>query len=129
LAEENREGQLSERFHQMIIPHDLDSDFLQERSMNEDVIPHLYHPMAEARREREIVDGPEGQALQDAIFKAVYAYSRFLDQNGLIWEFGENDDDLPRMKAHALVVTVDYEIFNTADITLKGGALDRGSGE
>lgn len=98
--------------------------------MNDDVILHQYHPMAEARREREIVDGPEGQALQEAIFKAVYAYSRFLDQHGLIWEFGVNDDDLPRMKAHALVVTIDYENFNTADITLKGGALDRlcGSG-
>jgi len=96
--------------------------------MNDDMITHVDHPMAEARREREIVDGPEGQALQDAIFKAVYAYSRFLDQHGLIWEFGENDDDLPRMKAHALVVTLDYENFNTADITLKGGALDRGYG-
>jgi hypothetical protein len=40
--------------------------------------------MAEAKREREVADSPEAEDLQDAIFKAVAAYSTFLERNGLI---------------------------------------------
>lgn len=96
--------------------------------MSDKVVPHPHRDlMAEAEREREVSDSAEGQALQEAIFKAVDAYSRFLDRHGLIWEFGVNPDDpdLPRLKAQALVVTVDYGSMNGIDISLKDGALDR----
>ena len=75
-----------------------------------------------------LVNGPEAEALQDAIAKAVIAYSDFLERNGLIWEFGcdPTDPDFPRMKAHALVVTRDYGDANGGvEIVLKDGALDR----
>jgi hypothetical protein len=83
--------------------------------------------MAEAKREREVVDSPEAQGLQDAIFKAVAAYSDFLEHNGLLCEFGlvPGDPDYPRLKARALVITVDYGLMNGTQIDLKGGALDR----
>jgi hypothetical protein len=71
------------------------------------VFSHPYRDlMLEAAQERAIVDSPEGQALLDAIFRTVFAYSEFLDRSGLIWE--DRDDGVPRMKASALVVTVDY---------------------
>jgi len=42
----------------------------------------------------------------------------------MIWE--ERPDGFPRLKAQALVVTLDYGDGNNAvDITLKDGALDR----
>jgi hypothetical protein len=83
--------------------------------------------MAEASREREIADSREGQALREAIFKAVNAYSEFLESHGLIWEYGVDPDDpnWPRMKAEALVVTLDYGKCNGIEIRLKDGALDR----
>ncbi len=83
--------------------------------------------MEEAKREREVADSPEGEALREAIFKAVEAYSQFLEREGLIWEYGVdlNDPDWPRLKAQALVITVDYGRANGIDITLKDGALDR----
>jgi hypothetical protein len=92
------------------------------------VVSHPHHDlMAEAKREREVVESPEGQALLNAIYKAVDAYSQFLERNGLLWEFGVNPDDpyFPRLKAQALVVTLDYGRLNGIDVSLKCGALDR----
>jgi hypothetical protein len=100
--------------------------------MNDKVVPHPHRDlMAEAKHEREITDSPEAQALQDAIFTAVRAYSDFLDGHGLVWEFGvdPHDPDWPRLKAQALVITVDYGLANGIDIALKGGALDRVYGD
>ena len=83
--------------------------------------------MAEARHEREVADSVEATALQEAILKAVMAYSNFLENHGLIWEFNVNPDDpdCPRMKAQALVITLDYGLCRGVDMALKGGALDR----
>jgi hypothetical protein len=87
-----------------------------------DRIVHPYHDlMAEAKREREVADSPEGQALLDTIFKAVRAYSEFLERQGLIWDLTA---DVPRMKATALVVIDDYNMFDQR-VTLKDGAVDR----
>jgi len=96
--------------------------------MSSNVILHPHRELLrEVEHEREVVDNPEGKALQEAIFNAVRAYSEFLDRHGLIFEFGDDsDDDLPRLKAQALVVTIDYGIApGTIGITLKDGALDR----
>jgi hypothetical protein len=94
--------------------------------MNGELVEHPYQAlMAEAKREREIVDSPEAKRLQDAIFKAVDAYSTFLERNVLTWESGPDDPDWSRLKARALVVTVDYGLMNGIQIDLKDGALDR----
>jgi hypothetical protein len=91
--------------------------------MSDLIVPHPYRELlAEAQREREVVDGPEGQALLNAVFDAVGAYSDFLERHGLIWE--DSPDDLPRLKAQALVITVDYGRVYT-NVTLKDGAIDR----
>jgi hypothetical protein len=79
--------------------------------------------LIEAKFEREVADSPEAQVLQESICSAVRAYSDFLESHGLIWEF---DRDFPRLKAQALVVTIDYGAGNNCvDIALKDGALDR----
>ena len=93
--------------------------------MSNKVVQHPHHdPMVEAARERELADSAEGQALLTAIDSAVRAYSDFLERHGLIWE--DVPDDLPRLKAQALVVTLDYGDGNYAvDISLKDGACDR----
>jgi hypothetical protein len=97
--------------------------------MSDNIIPHARRGLAiEAKIERDLVNGPEAEALQDAIAKAVIAYSDFLERNGLIWEYGcdPTDPDFPRMKAQALVVTRDYGDANGGvEIVLKDGALDR----
>ncbi len=92
-----------------------------------DVISHPHRDlMVEAKREREIADSQEAQALQEAIYKAVAAYSDFLEDRGVIWEDGADSGDWPRLKAQALVVTFDYGNGDAAiDIRLKDGALDR----
>ena len=90
----------------------------------------VLHPglVIEAKIEREVSDSPEAQALHEAIFKAVTEYSEFLKRHGLIWE--DMGDDLPRLKAQALVVTMDYGDPGTSiDISLKDGALDRVYGD
>ena len=93
-----------------------------------DVVSHPHRDlMAEAKHERSVVDRPEAEKLKGAIFDAVNAYSDFLEQQGLIFEFSvDPDDDCPRLKATALVVTRHYgDHFGTTDITLKDGACDR----
>jgi hypothetical protein len=92
--------------------------------MTDSVIPHPHSDLLEeAKREREVAESPEGQRLREAIVDAVKAYSKFLDRNGLIFEH-RGDEELPRLKAEALVVTDHYGLEYT-DITLKNGALDR----
>jgi hypothetical protein len=96
------------------------------------VLPHPKRgPMIEAKIERDLVDSPEADVLQNAIFKAVTAYVDFLLDNDVIWDDSSNLDGIPRMKAQALVVTADFGIDPTGaiDITLKGGALDRVYGD
>jgi hypothetical protein len=93
--------------------------------MTEDnVKEHPYSELLrEAEHERGVVDSPEGQALQEAIFKAVRAYSDFLDRHGLIMEKDVDGSDECRLKASQLLITCDFAIYY--DITLKDGALDR----
>jgi hypothetical protein len=100
-----------------------------------DLSAHSYRDlMLEAERENAIVGSPEGQALIDAICKAVRAYADFLEQSGLVFEWDQprdNPDGCPRMKASALVVTADFgEGYGGIDVRLKDGAFDRiyGSG-
>jgi hypothetical protein len=94
-----------------------------KRSMSDNLVSHPYRElMAEAQREREIVDSPEGLALKEAIFTAVFAYSEFLEQRGLIFE---SHDDYIRMKALKLVITHDYGRATGVAIVLKDGAIDR----
>jgi hypothetical protein len=81
--------------------------------------------LAEAQHEREVADSREAQALQAAIYKAVFAYSGFLEDRGVIWEDGVDPGDWPRLKAQALEVTFDYGKYDGVNIRLKDGALDR----
>ena len=94
--------------------------------MTDNVVAHPHRElMAEARHERELADSPEAEVLQEAIDKSVRAYSEFLEQHGLIWDHNA-DPDLLRLKAQALIVTLDYgSPDNAVDITLKDGPLDR----
>ena len=81
------------------------------------IVKHPHHDLlAEANREREVAQSPEGQALLNALRDAAAAYWDFLFRNDLIYE-----DD--RLKATALVVTV--TLCGTIDFKLKDGALDR----
>ena len=93
------------------------------------ISPGSYHSLRdsseEAKREREVSDSPEAQALQADIYKAVNAYSEFLEREGVIWEFGVKEPDFPRMKARALVITFDYGKYSGIEIYLKDGAIDR----
>ena len=82
--------------------------------MNIEKHPH-HDLLAEAKREREVVESPEGQALLGALLDAARAYWDFLERNHLTYE-----DD--RVKATALIVTVTLCGTNVA---LKDGALDR----
>ena len=96
------------------------------QAMSNKVVQHPHHDlMAEAAHERAVADSAEGQALQEAIFNAVFAYSEFLDRSDVIWE--DIPGDLPRLKAQALVITVDYgaDAGSSVDIHLKDGACDR----
>ena len=62
--------------------------------MSDNVVSHPHRDlMAEAKREREIADSAEGQVLQQAICKAVNAYSEFLEREGVIWEIGVDPAD------------------------------------
>jgi len=103
-----------------------------EAEMSDNIIPHPYRDLVgEAQHEHAVVNSPEGQSLLQAMCKAVNAYSEFLERNGLIYEFGlkPEDPDWPRMKAQALVVTVDYGKMNGIEVALKDGALDRVYGD
>src|SRR5690242_11848953 len=91
--------------------------------MSDSVASHPHRElMAEAQREREVADSPEGTALQDAITRALIAYADFLERTGLIWD---ESYDLPRQKARALVGTYDYDNGGAISIKLKDGSLDR----
>jgi hypothetical protein len=92
--------------------------------MGRNVVSHPYRElMCEAQLERDVGDSLEAQALQDDIFRAVEAYSKFLNRHGLLWE--ETPSGGLRLRASALVVTLDYGRGNEIDIRLKDGALDR----
>jgi hypothetical protein len=77
----------------------------------------------DAKIERDVADSAEGRALMDEIYKAVRSYSDFLEDRGVIWS--EHDpDEIPRLKAQALVVTLDYgDGDNAVDIELKKDLL------
>ncbi len=91
--------------------------------MGTNLVSHPYRDlMSEAKQEREVADSPEADALKDDIVRAIVAYSDYLDRNGLIWE--ETPSGI-RMKASALVVTLDYGRGDQIGITLKDGPLDR----
>ena len=96
--------------------------------MSDNIVQHPHRDlMAEAKHERSVVDSPEAEKLKGALFDAGIAYSDFLKQQGLIFEFSADpDDDCLRLKASALVVTREYgDPYGTTDITLKDGACDR----
>jgi hypothetical protein len=76
--------------------------------------------MVEAKREREVAESPEGQALLNALMDAAGAYWAFLDRNDLISEF--TADGEVRIKASVLIVTYDGDAYC---VTLKDGAIDR----
>jgi hypothetical protein len=93
----------------------------------------VQHPkrglMMDAKIQRELINSPEADGLHEAIFKAVQAYVDFLHHHNMIWDDGPNPDP-PRLKAQALVVTVDFgEDPGTIDISLKDSALDRVYGD
>jgi hypothetical protein len=97
-------------------------------TMNDNALSNPYRELiAEAQREREVADSPEAGALKHAAYAAVFAYSDFLDRHGLIWEW-EDDPFWPgRLKASALVITLDYVegLGGEINIVLKDGAIDR----
>ena len=87
------------------------------------VILHPFNAlMTEAQRELGIVESTECQALLGRVVEAVVAYSEFLERQGLIWEDRQDTD---RLKAGALIITVDYGAGGDIDVRLKDGALDR----
>jgi hypothetical protein len=89
--------------------------------MSDNVVSHPHRDlMAEAKRERKVADSPEAQALQADIYKAVNPYSEFLEREGVIWEFGVREPDFPRMKARALVITLDYGRYCGLDTCIFG---------
>jgi hypothetical protein len=93
---------------------------------NDDVSSHPYRElMAEAQHEREVINSPEGQDLENTLCAAVWAYSDFLNRHDLVWDHGYAD--LPRLKANALVITIDYleALGGEIKIVLKDGAIDR----
>jgi hypothetical protein len=89
--------------------------------------------MLEAQREREIADSPEGRTLRPAITKAMFAYSDFIQHEGVIWDDEDDDPDdpdyrgYPRLKAQALIAVVDFgkDAGTSVNIFIKDGALDR----
>ena len=86
------------------------------------IVKHPHQDLlAEAKREREVVESPEGQALLNVLMDAARAYWDFLDRNGLIDEVTADGEF--RIKATGLVVTVTLD--GTTDVTLKDGACDR----
>ena len=89
------------------------------------IVKHPHHDLlAEAKREREVVESPEGQARLTALMDAARAYWDFLERSHLIYDDDTNVEyAYPRVKASALVVTV--TLCGTTDVTLKDGALDR----
>jgi hypothetical protein len=92
--------------------------------MGDNVVAHPYRElMAEAQREREILDTPEAWALQCAIWKAVSDYEDFLAQHDLLWDEDESVDVMPRFKATALVITSHFS--GGCEIMIKDGAIDR----
>lgn len=100
--------------------------------MSDNVVQHPKRGlMTEAKIERELADSPEAQALQTAICLAVQAYADYLERHGILWEFGVDpeDPDWLRMKAQALVITMDFGEADGIDIALQGGALDRVYGD
>jgi hypothetical protein len=95
-------------------------------TMNDNVSSHPYRElMAEAQHEWEVTNSPEGDALQTTMCAAIFAYSEFLDRHGLIWD--HDYADVPRLKANALVITLDYVegLGEKINYGLKDGALDR----
>jgi hypothetical protein len=97
-----------------------------EAVSNDNVIAHSHRELTrEAKRERAIADCAEARSLQKTVIRGVKAYSEFLERHGLIWDY-KIDADLPRLKAQALIITLDYRSGNDViDIRLKDGALDR----
>jgi hypothetical protein len=92
--------------------------------MTDDVVSHPYRElMAEAQREREIVDTPEAQALQCAIAKAVSDYEGYLIEHDLLWDDVNPLIETPRFKSTALIITSRFD--GACDIKLKDGAIDR----
>jgi hypothetical protein len=78
--------------------------------------------MTEAKKEREIADTTEAQALQEAIFTAVRAYYDYLDRNGLFY-----DAERELVRASALRVICD--MCGSVGIILDDGAIDRRYGD
>jgi hypothetical protein len=98
----------------------VDRELRRGKTMN--IIKHPHQDlMAEAKREREVVESPEAQALLKTLMDAARAYWDFLDRNDLIDEFTADGEF--RIKATALVVTVTLD--GTTDVTLKDGACHR----
>jgi hypothetical protein len=98
--------------------------------------PFEHHPnreLAEAARiELEIRSCSEAEALHDDIYKALQAYVDYLRDPNLIWETPPEARDTWRLKAQALVVTVDFSEDpdgTSVVIELKEGPLDRISRE
>jgi hypothetical protein len=105
---------------------------LRMQEYKDNVMPHPKRAlMIEATFEKEIAESPEAKPLQDAIIRAVQDYSDFLERHGLIWEDRPTDADPfnMRLKAQALVVTLNYGEGDILDIELKDGALDRVYGD
>jgi hypothetical protein len=72
---------------------------------------------AELNRHRKIAGSQEARALQKPILETVLAYSKFLEDQDLIWEYGvdPNNPDSRRPKVGMLVAFCDYpnDIVNT----------------
>ena len=80
--------------------------------------------MMQATKERAVADSPNGLDLQNRLYEAVLAYGDFLEQQGLFW----SDSDPPKLKASALVVTLNFA-EDELNIILKDGPLDRLHGD
>ena len=81
--------------------------------------------MAQAGRERAIVDAPKAVAMKEAIFAAVHKYMTYLNRAGMFYqdEHPDNSDYVPLTVSTALVVTA--HPYLGIDISLKDGPLQR----
>jgi hypothetical protein len=98
---------------------------------DDQVVSHPHRQlMEEAEHERAVTESLEGYALVQALCRAIDAYSQFLDNQNLIWDWNDpetkNSAGGPRVKARALMAIIDYATGDgSIEIKLQDGPLER----
>jgi hypothetical protein len=82
----------------------------------------MTHLETSAAIERAIADSPVARNLLERVFDVMRAYGDFLEGQGLVWGDG---DDLPQLKASALIATFNWGDGGSIEVKLKDGPQDR----